>query len=119
MVLTIADFGPTVALVPFIVDTGAARTTIHALDAIRYFGVSPASLDPGTWANRVPMSGVGGSVWCKESAADYGFRRDDGTIEAFSGSILQASTNIEERLLSYRVVSASCDFRLGFSSGRM
>ena len=42
----IAAVHPEFQLVNFIVDTGAAITCIHAVDAMRLFGMSPAGLDP-------------------------------------------------------------------------
>ena len=88
LAVIVDEFGPDAANVPFIVDTGAARTCLHALDCIRYFGVSPASLDPSTWPSPVQMGGIGGSVWFKESSATYGLHRDDGHVEVIEGSIL-------------------------------
>ena len=88
MALVVDELGPDAALVPFIVDTGAARTCLHALDALRYFGATPADLDPATWRNPIKMGGIGGSVLCKESPAAYGLRRDDGQTEVVTGSIL-------------------------------
>ena len=69
-------------------DTGAARTCLHALDAIRYFGVAPRQLDAAAWVNPMPMGEIGGSVWCKESAATYGLWRDDGQVEVVQGQVL-------------------------------
>ena len=83
--VVVAEFGPRAANVPFIVDTGAARTCVHALDAIRYFGVAPAQLDAAAWVNPMPMGGIGGSVWCKESAVTYGLWRDDRQFEVVQG----------------------------------
>jgi hypothetical protein len=88
MAAIIDEFGPDAGLVPFVVDTGAARTTIHALDAMRYFGKTPADLDSSTWATTLAMGGIGGSMQCKESATTFGMRHEDGTIETISGQIL-------------------------------
>lgn len=85
------------ALVPFVIDTGAALTTIHAMDAIRFFGATPAELDSSTWTNARPMGGIGGDIQCKPSAAQFGFKQFDGSLlviddEVLIGDMKSAST---------------------------
>lgn len=72
---------PEWVLVPFSVDTGAALTCIHAVDAIRQFGMTPASLDPTTWPSPTLLGGIGGGLSYMECPASYGFYRDDGEWE--------------------------------------
>jgi len=74
-------------LVPFVVDTGAAKTSIHALDAIRRLGMSPADLDPSKWASSIQGTGVGGAVRYRTAAAEYGFHHDDGRWELVDGEV--------------------------------
>ena len=90
--LIVDELGPNAALVPFIVDTGAARTCLNALDSIRYFGATPAMLDPSNWDRRIQMGGVGGLAKFRESPARYGLRRDDGGTEMIAGSVPSSVT---------------------------
>ena len=85
--VSIPELGVNAAFVPFIVDTGAAFTVIHAMDSMRYFGATPAMLDPATWLTVKTVGGVGGSLFCKEVTASYGFRHDDTTLEVIHGTI--------------------------------
>lgn len=85
--LEIPSVRPGYVLIPSIVDTGAAFTCIHALDAIRYFGMTPAQLDPSTWANPSSIGGIGGSRLYLELPANYVFRRSDNTNELITGVI--------------------------------
>lgn len=93
--------------VPFVVDTGAARTVIHAFDAMGKFGAPPTSLDPNTWANPLPTGGVGGGILAQQMQADYVFQYDDGTFYTFSGTVLvgEASTQGLPSLLGVDVLS--------------
>lgn len=86
--LRIESFGDGFAPIPFMVDTGAVRTTLHALDAIRYFGLDPARLDSQHWSHRVEMNGVGGAALYQEWPAVFGLAHDDGRLERIDGSIL-------------------------------
>ncbi len=74
--------------VPFVIDTGATRTIVHALDAIRYLGATPESLEPATWPNPIQARGIGGSTLCKEMLATYSFTHDDGSLETITTRIL-------------------------------
>ena len=69
------------AIVPFIFDTGAAFTCIHARDAIRHFDVDPAELDPDRWDEPLTIDGLGGGLRYRVVPASYGFQRDDGVLE--------------------------------------
>lgn len=88
MAVQVDEFGPGFATVPFVVDTGAAFTCIHAMDAIRYFGRTPAQLDPATWTGAETIGGVGGSLQYARSPANYVLKRDDGAMESVNGNIL-------------------------------
>ena len=79
--LSVAVFVPGVstewALVDFLIDTGAARTSIHPLDAIRRLGISPAMLaDRSQWQNTIASGGVGGPATYFDLPAFYGFQTD-------------------------------------------
>lgn len=78
---------PDWAVVPFVIDTGAALTCIHAIDAVRLFGMSPASLDPTTWADPTPVGGIGGGLNYMERSASYVFLHTDGTTHQIDGVI--------------------------------
>ena len=69
-------------------DTGAALTCIHALDAIRIFGMTPSELDPSTWTNPMSVGGIGGGLLYREEPAQYAFPNTDGTFEFIDGTVL-------------------------------
>lgn len=50
------------ATIPFLIDTGAAFTAIHALDAIRFLNLAPSDLDSSTWERSITGIGIGGAV---------------------------------------------------------
>lgn len=79
--LSVAVFVPGIstewALVEFLIDTGAARTSIHPLDAIRRLGIGPAMLaDRSQWQNTTASSGIGGTATYFDLPAFYGFQAD-------------------------------------------
>ena len=78
---------PDWVVLPFVVDTGAAFTCIHALDATRSFEMSPASLDRAGWSASVPVGGIGGGQLYLARPANYAFQRDDGELELFTGTV--------------------------------
>ena len=80
---------------PFIVDTGAARTIIHGKDAVRYFAIPESELDSSTWTNAKPMLGLGGPVRCKEASAHFAFRHDSGDVEIISEKVLIGASESE------------------------
>jgi len=86
--VSIPDLSWDYALVPFVIDTGAARSCIHAGDAIDQFRVSPQSLDPRNWTRSIVIGGVGGRSRAHELQAEFYFRHDDGRIESVSDRIL-------------------------------
>ena len=61
--LTVAVYLPGVreewTLIDFLVDTGAASTSIHPGDALRRLGVAPGSLDAASWAREETVGGQG------------------------------------------------------------
>jgi len=67
--------------VPFVIDTGAAHTCIHAVDATRLFGLKQADLDPANWPGSTLIQGVGGTLAYRELRASYAFQRDDDAWE--------------------------------------
>jgi hypothetical protein len=80
--------GPQWASVTFMVDTGAAHTCIHPLDAIRSLGLQPAQLaDPEGWPKTIQGRGVGGGVNYFEIPASYGLVNDDGSVEVIEGHV--------------------------------
>lgn len=74
--------------VTFMVDTGAAHTCIHPLDAIRSLGMQPAQLvNPALWPKVVQSRGVGGGARYFEVPASYGFASDDGSVEVIESNV--------------------------------
>ncbi|MEO6043876.1 MAG: hypothetical protein ABIQ47_08140 [Tepidiformaceae bacterium] len=73
--------------IPFVVDTGAAFTCIHARDAIRKFGMSAESLDPDNWPPSDPVHGISGSLRYRTFPARLAFQRDDGGWEVVDAPI--------------------------------
>ena len=80
-------FGPDIAAVPFVIDTGAAHTCITAQDSLHAFGQNPADLDSAAWPDAVELAGVGGSLRAKVSPASFWFRNTDGSVEMLSTNI--------------------------------
>lgn len=80
----VPDLNSNIVAVPFVVDTGAARSCIHAFDAMGAFGVPPASLDSRRWTDGIRVGGVGGGILARELAADFHFNHDDGQIESLT-----------------------------------
>ena len=75
-------------LIPFVVDTGAATTCVHALDAVTRLGMSPASLDPASWSGSVSViGGTAGSLSYLTKEASFGFLQNDGSWITIDGDI--------------------------------
>jgi hypothetical protein len=75
--------------IPFIIDTGASRSFIHALDAMRKFELPPAALDSRSWPDAMQIGGVGGEIRARPLAAQYAFAHDDGsTFEVIDAEVL-------------------------------
>lgn len=83
----IPAFNPVFVATPFVIDTGAAVTCIHAIDATRRFGIPEGELDPTLWSASSVAGGVGGSIRYRESPSTYGFPRDDGGVEMIEGMV--------------------------------
>ena len=66
-------------LVPFVVDTGATHTSIHARDAIRLLRIPPEALDPTSWPVSAISTGVGGTASYLIRPAEFMFAHDDAT----------------------------------------
>lgn len=94
--LSVAIFVPGVStdwvLLDFLIDTGAARTSIHPLDAIRRLGISPAILaDRSQWTNTIVSGGVGGAATYFDLPAFYGFQTDtDVAWDVIEGRLMLA-----------------------------
>ena len=69
-------------LVPFLIDTGASTTVVHAGDALRHLGLPVTDLDPRTWPReRIRQSsGVGGAALHRVLDASYEFPDDAGPL---------------------------------------
>lgn len=81
--------GPSRQLVPFIIDTGASTTVVHAHDAEHHLGMTEADLDPRQWPREhLRMSGgIGGTVLYRAMDASCEFLQDDGTSLAIDATI--------------------------------
>ena len=89
MTMTVDGLRPEPQDISFVIDTGASRTIIHALDAIRYLGATPESLEPSRWLHHpIEANGVGGRIMCLEMPATYSLLHDDGLLETISAPIL-------------------------------
>lgn len=73
--------------IPFVIDTGAALSCVHALDAVAKFGMSPGQLDPALWPSSTEVGGIGGQLNYLERAARFGFVHDDRTVEIIESTI--------------------------------
>lgn len=104
--VTLSVFVPRIAeqwvTIDFVVDTGASRTCIHPLDAVRRLGVSPETLAaPAQWRQQVDSGGVGGRARYFVEDAAYGFHHDGGKTERIIGEIQIAElTNANQWLPS-------------------
>ena len=76
-------------LVPFLIDTGSSTTVIHARDAHHRLRLREADLDPRAWpADEIRVSsGIGGGAPYRLVSASYEFAHEDGTAEAFAGTL--------------------------------
>ncbi len=63
---------------PFLVDTGASVTCVHATDAMRLLGFGRDDLDPRTWSDSVQVGSLGAGFRYLERTVEYGFYHDDG-----------------------------------------
>ena len=82
--VALPGLSPDWSLVRFLVDSGAATTSIHPADAVRRLGLVPAALDPSSW-NPTDIrlaSGIGGGARYLEVTASFAFFDDEvGWIE--------------------------------------
>lgn len=85
--VTVPDIRPEWISVAFVIDTGAAHTCIHAVDATRLFGLKQADLDPSRWADAAIIQGVGGSLAYRQLEAEYAFLRDDESWEVVAAPV--------------------------------
>lgn len=76
-------------LVPFLIDTGASTTVVHAPDALRRLRMNATDLDPRTWPReRIRQSsGVGGAALHRVLDASYEFLADDGPLTISNATI--------------------------------
>jgi len=81
--------GPSDRLVPFVVDTGASTTVVHAHDALHHLKIPEAQLDPATWplSERRLTSGVGGIAVYRAVEASYAFTVEGGNREVVRGTL--------------------------------
>ncbi len=77
------------ALVPFLIDTGASTTVVHAHDARRYLQLQKADLDPRQWPQEQIRSSsrVGGLTFYRVADASYEFPGDDGALGVINASV--------------------------------
>jgi hypothetical protein len=77
------------AVVRFVLDTGAARTAIHPLEATNTLGIDPAALrDPGVWPRSVKLGGISGGLNTYYLVpAEYAFVHTDGQLQTIQAEI--------------------------------
>jgi hypothetical protein len=82
---------PMWAKVPFLIDTGAARTCLHPRDALTA-GVPRRSLvRRETWqAPPLMVNGIGGTMEYYQTSASYAFETTSGDLHVVDGAILVA-----------------------------
>ncbi len=83
----IPSFSSQFLVAPFVIDTGAAFSCIHAIDATDIFGIPRTALDPSRWSGAQTGAGVGGSLRYLEVPATYGFPLDEGGAEFVEGTV--------------------------------
>jgi hypothetical protein len=100
-------------VVPFMIDTGAARTILHPAQATSNVGLGmSALLDPSRWPRKYPLRGVGGQGRVYEHQVIYALERDDGTLwQSVATTIYIAQP--DPQMANYRLPSL-----LGRSSDR-
>lgn len=76
--VSLPELRPQWSLVDFLVDSGAAATSVHPTDAIRRLGLAPSQLDPSNWdaVNARRSRGIGGTAEYLETSAVFAFRDD-------------------------------------------
>lgn len=76
-------------LVPFLIDTGASTTVVHARDALRYLRMDATDLDPRTWPREQirGSSGIGGDALHRVLGASYEFLADAGPLHVSDATI--------------------------------
>lgn len=81
--------------IDFLLDTGAANTSLHPLDAIFRVGIAASSLlHPQSWSNSVARGGIGGGATYFPHPARYAFHHDDGNWQYIDGEILIAQLTL-------------------------
>ena len=111
--------GESRTLVPFVIDTGATTTALHAHDALRRLGMDETDLDPRRWPeDRLSLSGgVGGAAPYRVLEAAYEFRREGRISQIVTASIELGALNTEHlpSLLGWDVLR---HFRLDLNASR-
>lgn len=83
------------ALVPFVIDTGASRSCIHARDARDRFGARRSLLETLPWRQAVRIGGVGGAARALDVPAEFIFRHEDTRIESIFANVLIGDLSTE------------------------
>ena len=111
--------GPSDRLVPFVIDTGASTTVVHAHEALHNLQLPEGDLDPATWppAERRLTSGVGGIAPCRVVEASYAFAVEGGGRETVQGTLELGALGSEQlpSLLGWDVLR---HFRVDLNASR-
>ncbi len=76
------------AVVPFVLDTGAAVTCLHPNDALLRAGIAPIMLgDPLRWPAMATYQGIGGNVRYFKSPVQYRLEHNDASMQLLDGTI--------------------------------
>ncbi|MGD9935013.1 MAG: hypothetical protein AB7T37_15050 [Dehalococcoidia bacterium] len=103
--------------VPFIIDTGAAATCVHALDAVRLLGIPPSGLDSSQWKEPISLGGIGGGGTYLRQVARFGFLHDDRQLHLIEGSVFigDLATQSTPALLGWDILQ---HFQIAFDGNR-
>ena len=81
--------------VDFLLDTGAASTCLHPIDAIFTVGIDPRALaDPQCWSQPRTYGGVGGRGVYYIVPITYGFEHLGGHLQTISGELAIAQPQL-------------------------
>ena len=91
---------PRWAAVDFVLDTGAAVTSLQPGDATAALGIDRDKLtNPDVWPQRVTAHGFGGPSTCYVENAEFGFRHENGGLQVLRDRILIAQPTTANREL--------------------
>ncbi|MFN8558341.1 MAG: hypothetical protein U0531_13690 [Dehalococcoidia bacterium] len=101
VLIWLPDISRQLVAVDFLIDTGAARTSLHAVDTLGRLGISLRRLrDTAVWPGRSSVRGIGGHVDYVQTTAHYGFLHHDGRQQTIVAPIQIAASDHADTLPS-------------------